>query len=129
MIAVWQRETERGRGDCMAACMATLLGLGPDDVPNFTLDRDPWSGLQHWLAGRGLFLLRLPAGDPRPFADLVRPATCVLIGDSPRHDDLTHAVVGSVWRDGCEVVHDPHPSKAGLRGSPQFIGILCKLNN
>ena len=90
-------------GNCLAACVATLLDLSIDDVPHF--GADGWAEqLTRWLRPRGLYALHfsLPSDwHPR--------GLYILAGQSPRGDFL-HAVVAR----GGDVIHDPHPSRAGL---------------
>lgn len=94
-------------GNCLAACIASILEVELAEVPNFCegatthwLDR-----LAEWLAPRGLYPLcfTLTGGDWRP------QGLHILAGKSPRGDWL-HAVVAR----GRDVVHDPHPSRAGV---------------
>jgi len=47
---------------------------------------------------------------------------CILAGKSPR-GDFAHAVVG--W--GMQVVHDPHPSRAGIVTCTEVI-VLVPMN-
>lgn len=98
-------------GNCFAACIASILELPLADVPNFCVDRKHW--LQHcndWLAKRGLAYIefKLTGGEvPIWMTDVGHH---VISGPSPR-GDFHHCVVGL---DG-KMVHDPHPSGAGLK--------------
>jgi hypothetical protein len=90
-------------GNCLPACIASLLELSIDDVPHFGADN--WlDTLTRWLAPRGFYPIcaTLPT-DWRP------AGLYILAGKSPRGDFL-HAVVAR----GDEIVHDPHPSRAGV---------------
>jgi hypothetical protein len=50
------------------------------------------------------------------------PRYAVATGQSPRYAGVGHAVV---WEFGVGMVHDPHPSRAGIVGEPQtFLGIV-----
>ena len=92
-------------GDCMAACVASILDLPLDAVPNPQGEDSAW--FLEWvafLAPYNLSILTfLDGGDwiPRGYS--------ILCGKSPR-GDWNHAVV---CFDG-EMVHDPHPSGAGV---------------
>lgn len=93
-------------GDCMAACVASILEVAIEDVPNFCAGAtDKWfERLADWLEPNGLYPLCFTLdGEWRP------QGLHVLAGKSPRGDWL-HAVVAK----GREVVHDPHPSRAGI---------------
>jgi hypothetical protein len=121
---VLQSETELGRGNCLAACVASILELSTDEVPNFRLAPDPWVALQTWLVDRGLVAVRVAAG---PEAVYPMPKVhCILTGPSPRNP-VGHAVVG-IW-DGERtiMVHDPHPDGTGLAGPPEWVTFFGKL--
>jgi hypothetical protein len=95
-------------GNCTQAVVASILGLDLDEVPDFNLlhKDDPhagpyWQHLEEWFAERGWCFLIGP-GD-RSYETYYLAA-----GPSPR--GVSHFVV---MRDGA-VVHDPHPSRAGI---------------
>lgn len=95
---------ERGEiGNCMQAAIASHLGLTLCDVPHFAAMGDDWGEmLQAWANARRLTWVALPpeavpAGMPT-----------ILQGWSER--GVPHVVVGK----GIEMVHDPHPSRAGI---------------
>jgi len=90
-------------GNCLAACVASLLELPLADVPQ--LGPTTWlDDLGAWLLKRGLYPICFKIDAPwRP------TGLYILAGKSPRGDFL-HAVVAR----GDEVVHDPHPSRAGV---------------
>lgn len=121
MKPVDQLVFDEGKGDCFRACVASLLELGVEEVPNFILERDMHKAAEQWLADRGLTVLAMCFPDDetmsRTFID--PPARyCIFTGVSPRkNEDGTtryHAVVGRTAGYGIDVVHDPHPSRAGL---------------
>jgi hypothetical protein len=124
MTPVVQTETAPGRGNCLAACFASLLDLPAEEVPNFILERDFWEAIQKWLAARGLFAVRFVA-EPAYLYPVPR-THCILTGRSPRRD-VGHAVVGLAEDRGWRVVHDPHPDGTGLRGEPEWVIFLGKL--
>lgn len=90
-------------GDCMRTAVASLLDLPTEAVPHFVLFDGPgewFTVFNMWLKGRGLVIKPLAKGN------VDRP--CLAIGMSPR--EVEHVVV---W--GPEgLLHDPHPSRAGL---------------
>ena len=90
-------------GNCLPACVASLLNLTIEDVPHFGAE-DWFDRLNDWLAPRGYYAMcfTLPT-EWRP------PGLYILAGKSPRFTTL-HAVVAR----GNEVIHDPHPSRAGV---------------
>jgi len=102
-------------GNCFAACVASILELPLDEVPNFMLNHETWfEDAYRWLAARGYSLLyvkrdAVAAGqvDVRPLIDAGH--YFILGGLSPRSEHL-HCVI----EHRNKIVHDPHPSRAGL---------------
>lgn len=97
-------------GDCLRACVATLLQIDPANVPNF-VEHPDW--LRQLLAFHDGALTHeappeFPAG-PGPW----------VIGCGPGPRGHAHAVILSA-ADG-SLVHDPHPSRDGLAGRPTWI--------
>lgn len=109
-------------GNCQSACLASLLDLPISDVPNFAAlgPAGYWDGMQDWLAGRGLYLFETRP-DPSRIPGTPEDLHYIASGKSPR--GLSHAVIM------CEgdIVHDPHPSGAGLVGEPTRYFIIGKL--
>jgi hypothetical protein len=113
MIPVDQTRFGAPDGNCLAACLASLLELSLDAVPHFT--GEGWRArLGEWLRGRGLWALEwdAPRGctidGSRSWLAVNVPGYAIVSGQATR--GLLHA---TVWRGG-ELVHDPHPSRAGL---------------
>lgn len=92
---------EQGRGNCLQACIASLLELPLEDVPHFTaMGEEWWFNMRDWFAERNLNV---------EWAATIVPFGAWHIASvvSPRFDDgTTHAVICNP--DG-EIVHDPHP--------------------
>ena len=106
-------------GDCQRAVIASLLELPIEDVPHFLqeVNGDPsdyWDAIQAFLSLRGLALMHVPSRSGATFFGDGVDVYHEISGPSPRGNGVMHAVVG---RNG-EIVHDPHPSKAGLAGKP-----------
>lgn len=117
-----QEVFEAGRGDCLAACVASVLGLIRAEVPNFA-DCGFFDGLVKWLDERGMKVIQLRVADPEHIKavwfDYSYTDLCIMWGDSPRFREdgirrKQHAVVGRATGYGPELVHDPHPSRDGL---------------
>ena len=102
-------------GNCLSACLATILDLSIDDVPNFidlsdTNDSQWRDRLNAWLAAMGLRAHHISFA-PCPteaLAGFAPSSPFVLFGRSKKN--FEHAVVAA----GPRVVHDPHPSRSGL---------------
>lgn len=92
-------------GNCFSACVASMFELPLERVPFFMVHGDKWySVFAEWLGHRGEYPVCLPLRDEwRP------TGLYILSGTSPRGSFL-HSVVAR----GHEIVHDPHPSRAGL---------------
>lgn len=107
--------------NCFSACVATVLGIGIDDVPagcnGATWD---WDEFQDWLADRGLQAVELTFGNGGTIYPVRRPVRCIISGKSPRECATgQHAVVASlIGVDGFELEHDPHPSQLWIDGDP-----------
>lgn len=101
-------------GDCMRACIASLLDLPIADVPHFLRDADGkslgfWDGIYDFLEARGY--------EYCPSQRLINPPEYhIIVSPSPRDPvNISHAVVG---RNG-SIVFDPHSSRDGLHGDPK----------
>lgn len=113
MIPVDQTTFEVPGGNCFSACVATLLDLSVDDVPyfmgfeSFDQPNDWFEKFQVWLYKKGLWAVAFEV-DPKD-GGWEPKGLCILSGKSPRGDYL-HSVVAM----GYCILHDPHPSRAGL---------------
>jgi hypothetical protein len=102
-------------GNCFSACVATILNLPLDCVPYFMTGDDWWQRFSDWADDQGILPVYIP--DYPPPDDMLGRgdvyAQYLLGGQSPRRPDdptMLHSVVA----EGTEIVHDPHPSRAGL---------------
>ena len=107
-------DAHRRAGDCLSACLASILEVPIQTVPDFIDAPDFEAAINSWLAERGLTYTQVPIDNPAPVG------WHTVEGASPRGGQ--HAVVG---RDGT-VVFDPHPEDGTGRGlrTPQRYGIL-----
>ena len=106
------------KGNCLAACIASIMELSIDEVPALEeLRSDVWWGyLWYWLELRGWGLedhWRDTGGDNCTGAILTPPEDEFYIagGPSPR-GDFGHVVV----MKGSRLIHDPNPHGGGLAG-------------
>lgn len=120
-------------GNCYQVCVACILDLPVEEVPHFYGETDDIdlanANIVKYLAAQGCYqiymdwgyfmglyqkqLIRLPEGN-----------LVILGGKSPR-GDFEHAVLGTVNPDGTyTIVHDPHPTDAGLVGEPTAIEMI-----
>jgi hypothetical protein len=123
MIAVDQTTFGFPGGNCFSACIASLLEIALDDVPYFMSEPDSewYDRFRAWLEGRGWYPLCLQYDGERP-----TPGLHILSGLSPRAADgadperYQHSVVAR----GRKIVHDPHPSRDGLRDRRDVIVLV-----
>lgn len=98
-------------GNCFQACLATVLGVDLEDVPNWNSYKDDsddaitdwFQPYQAWAHSLGFHLLMIrfeEGGLPK--------IPMIATGNSPR--GLNHSVVVI----GDFLYHDPHPSRHGL---------------
>ena len=119
MIPVMQTILSPPFGDCFRACVASILELTIDEVPNFNTYLAWYDALQWFLGDYGLYALDLRLISGASAKDFLR-GYYIVSGKSPRFDCL-HAVVG---RDG-NIVHDPFPGGGGIRSVDTFT-VFCK---
>lgn len=101
-----------GAGNCLAACIASVLELPLADVPNFAaLPQDEWFlTLEAWLRDRGLGLVVWGTDVRAPYLDPHGGDALLAHGKSPR-GDWQHTVVVDAAGD---LLHDPHPDRTGV---------------
>mgnify|MGYP000993975146 CR=1 FL=1 len=117
MKRVDQTIIDRGCGDCTRDCVASLLEIEIDAVPNFTrfgsnYARVLWtflSSVNYHPIGSGY-----PKGDMYPFGDILKDSPNVdgfVIASVPSKSfaNINHSVI--IDLNGL-VVHDPNPNKA-----------------
>lgn len=107
------RQTKFGaEGNCFTACLASMLDLEIDKVPDFAnmverKGQNWFNRVQGWLYRRNIECLFIVTESPEV---TFKGIYCIEIGDCERSTVATHAVI---LKNG--LFHfDPHPSKAGL---------------
>lgn len=108
-----------GNGNCLSACLASLMEKSIDDVPNFAeifsdINRykftPPYTWVElvnSWLVLHGYVLTQL-VEVPEIYYRYNLEFFHIMVGVSPRGN--RHAVIG---RNG-KIFYDPHPDKSGL---------------
>jgi hypothetical protein len=111
----------KGEGNCVSACIATILAMSIEDVPNFAkLYNFDWAyHLEEWLSERGYAMISLLFENGSQIERMyMTPNLYVMMsGLSPRAEDgdtMRHAVVGLTDGRGIMLAHDPHPSGDGI---------------
>lgn len=102
------------RGNCFAACIASVLEIPIYNVPNFCLAEDWLVQAIRFAKSHGYGLLHVQDGKGVRLLAAETSCYSLVTGKSPRGDFL-HSVV---YR-GLEMAHDPHPSGDGLGGDPE----------
>lgn len=92
-------------GDCVEACIASILHIDRDVVPDLRqageTDYHYWNSLNNFMRSRGFVMIRKEAKYKHPGLHLVMG----------RHADGHKCMV---IHSGEDLVHDPHPSRKGL---------------
>lgn len=116
-------------GNDLAACVASILELSVDEVPNFITKKNWYLTLALWLEKRGMTAIRLDVSRGNEWWNFYLPPETPVIwaGPSPRpeeQDRRLHCVVGR-W-DG-RLLHDPHPDCDFLAGEAVHVIALVRL--
>lgn len=140
MKPVFQQIVDARDGDCLSACLASLLELPIEDVPKFARDAAGdgsamMDRCREWVAERGLALvyIHIEKNDDPMLVDCIHPvfgglagAPCIASGRSGNVPGVQHAVVGQLGSMGMsfEMTHDPNPAGKGIVGRPQGLYFL-----
>lgn len=100
-------------GNCMSACIASILEIDLQEIPHFRLLEQQtsrcWNAiLNDWLEPRGLAFLLMPAVPAMRHQLMFCPSYHMMLGNGPRGH--RHGVVGLKG----QLAHDPHPDGTGL---------------
>jgi hypothetical protein len=121
-------------GNCLQACIASVLELPIEEVPDFCGPTENQSGydtawfdkLLMWSRHRGVALAHFWLEDQWP---IVNGCWGIVVGKSPR-GEIHHAVVCRAKHNygvtHLNYVHDPHPSGGFLVGNPTNCILLFK---
>lgn len=112
MKPVMQTTFHEHTGNCWAACLASMLEITLDEVPDLRGDGQ-FERTKEWLDTLGYTILeivlpkRLSLGSGQVLG-LIGDGCVMLCGKSPR-GEFDHAIVAAV-HEGKIRLHDPHPS-------------------
>ena len=108
--------------DCLRACVASILEMALEEVPNFAEEEDWVGALDRFLQPLGLQHIPLDAGDAGKVANDWAPGGYyIAVGRTVR--ERYHAVVAHQG----QVVHDPYPTRQGLKVEEYHIFFLATL--
>lgn len=130
-----QPQTRRSpRGDCMRACISTLLEVPIAQVPDFMMMReDPDSQysteyleMQHWLFQRGYTLVEITL---KNFRWMKLPFTTLAIFKGKLASGSLHAIVGECEEGAFRPLYDPlnpsgNPAEAFADGKVESVCFL-----
>jgi hypothetical protein len=135
MKPVTQEITTGGEGDCLSACLASLLELEGREVPKFLRDHGGTGMLpaaRSWLVENfGLSLICFYIEKvPIKWLGAAPGQLCIAVGRSAVPGGLYHAVVGRLTDEGSafEIIHDPHPLRLGITGRPRALYFLVPVD-
>lgn len=112
-------------GDCFRACVASIFEFPIEHMPNFWEQTQDASEFWRLTNGWAMEMLGLKVLHFRLLPDdrhVIEGILCVACAKSPR-GNTDHAVV---WQDG--LIHDPHPSGAGLAEDPDTFTFFVPLD-
>lgn len=136
MKLVYQDAFGKPDGNCFTACVACLLGVKLDDVRDleeiyreaarqFEYDEGGGDQQENWFTGLERYndALAERFGVRIAYLEINGPGApkgySIAGGRSPR-GEFDHCVVA---HNGM-IIHDPHPSRDGLKGAPTVYGFL-----
>jgi hypothetical protein len=126
---VYQTDFTPSKGNALQACIATILKLELEKVPNFIAQtEDIYDSLRKFLASYGLGFMKIMLEDGNlPFAPGGDRTICLLAGDSPRGSHR-HVVVAELAQGSTKPapIFDPHPS-AHYLNSHTWVGLFVAL--
>ena len=125
MKPVYQTIFSDALGDCFRACVASIFEFPIKDMPNFweqTQDVSKfWKLTDAWMIKK-IGVRCLSVQFRKKDLHLVDGILCIACAKSPR-GAVDHAVV---WQD--RLLHDPHPSNAGLVKKPTNFSLFIPLD-
>lgn len=109
---IFHNSEEGVYGNCLAACVASLLELPIEDVPNFCAFEQWVHEYVSFLNEHGFDLIANHYFPDGPFPrDLGAGVDGLFIAAGPSPRGLNHAVIIDTRGN---LIHDPHPSRAGV---------------
>ncbi len=129
-------DKEKGiAGNCLQACIASMLDLPLDSVPHFMQDfpDNPWIAAKKWIKEQGYIVFSFCTTAASVLDSLYIegvcqniqgtecfvPRYCILSGPGPR--GVNHAVIGQANGYGVKIIHDPHHSREGLLDGHRWV--------
>lgn len=119
--------TQPEKGDCFKTCVAMILDLPEEAVPNFcAAPRDKWwREFQEWLEARHLTAIEVNIRK-QPLCWTTGGTPCIVSGKSPCGDWLHSVVAVSLAERDYEYLYDPHPDDTWIE-DVQYITFFASL--
>jgi hypothetical protein len=120
MKPVFQTIFDSDGGNCLTACIASILELPIDEVPNFAQEHGDncQNAVEKWLASKGLRFIEIGFSEYQTFCDTFFNCTgeyCILSGPST-YVGRSHAVVGRVSEEGSKNRARPNEKREWASG-------------
>ena len=124
MIPVKQTISNFVNGNCMQACVASIMEVPLETIPNFMCDGEEFyeRNLNAWLKYQNFITIDVVIDKYN--TGMLKDCYVIATGESPRSPDLNHAVV---YYNG-KMVHDPHPDNTGIIGDPKMYTVFVSRN-
>lgn len=110
MIKIYQTDFTNDTGNCLSACVASLLDRSLEAVPNFKAinQKNPISVMIEWVRGYSYNVVSV-----QRLWDCTKGTLCIACVRSERYEGgkyYAHAVIARIGRDGRpRLLHDPNP--------------------
>lgn len=122
MIPVTQTTFGEGEGNCLQACLASILDVNIERIPWFGEDSSWTIRMNEWLFQFDIVAIQVDV-DGFTIVDSNLLGYHIIAGPSPR-GDYWHSVVGYKGK----MVHDPHPSGDGLAEVKSFTFLVKRFD-
>ena len=124
MKKVYQTKFGNISGNCFPACVASILEIPLETIPNVCVLGEDWfESFLFWCGTIGFSYVEL-FGEYRKMTD---GQLCMVTGKSPR-GDFRHCVVGRFEGGKIEIIHDPHPDGTGIDGDAEQYGVFIPID-
>jgi hypothetical protein len=124
MKKVYQTKFGNKSGNCFPACVASILEIPLESIPNVCVLGEDWfDAFLFWCATMGFSYVELR----EEYRKMTDGQLCIVVGKSPRKDIRHHCVVGRFENEEIEIVHDPHPDETGIDSIEQY-GVFIPVN-
>lgn len=138
MIPTMQTRFGRGNGNCLLACVASILHRPIDSIPDFAMSGSWFEDLYEWCMNEGIGLICM---HPKDFEhSIVLNSHCIMIFTVRGIENENHAVIGACrreetpsvemedgmkWRWICEAEFDPNPLGVAVENLEHLLFLIA----